>query len=68
MKRKSESRRDFIRTAAVAGIGLGITGAATPLYGTAGTQQQGKRVGIIGLDTSHSLAFTKAFNDPAAKP
>lgn len=25
-------------------------------------------MGIIGLDTSHSLAFTKAFNDPAAKP
>jgi predicted dehydrogenase len=24
----------------------------------------GKRVGIIGLDTSHSTAFTKAFNDP----
>jgi predicted dehydrogenase len=26
----------------------------------------GKRVGIIGLDTSHSLAFTKALNDPSA--
>src|SRR3546814_389505 len=28
--------------------------------------QSGKRVGIIGLDTSHSTAFAKAFNDPAA--
>ena len=26
----------------------------------------GKRVGIIGLDTSHSIAFTKALNDPSA--
>jgi predicted dehydrogenase len=26
----------------------------------------GTRVGIIGLDTSHSIAFTKALNDPAA--
>src|SRR3546814_7438628 len=28
--------------------------------------QSGKRVGIIGLDTSNSTAFAKAFNDPAA--
>lgn len=26
---------------------------------------EGKRVGIIGLDTSHSTAFTRALNDPA---
>ena len=29
-------------------------------------KSNGKRVGIIGLDTSHSIAFTKALNDPAA--
>ena len=28
----------------------------------------GKRVGIIGLDTSHSTAFTKALNSPDAGP
>ncbi len=28
----------------------------------------GKRVGIIGLDTSHSIEFTKAFNAPDAGP
>jgi predicted dehydrogenase len=28
--------------------------------------ENGKRVGIIGLDTSHSIAFTKALNDPSA--
>jgi len=26
------------------------------------------RVGVIGLDTSHSIAFTKLLNDPAAEP
>jgi hypothetical protein len=34
--------------------------------GEAGAQAPGKRVGIIGLDTSHSPAFVKAFN--AAEP
>ena len=29
---------------------------------------KGKRIGIIGLDTSHSIEFTKAFNNPAAGP
>lgn len=28
----------------------------------------GRRVGIIGLDTSHATAFTKALNDPSAGP
>jgi len=31
-------------------------------------QQTGLRAGIIGLDTSHVIAFTKALNDPQAKP
>ncbi|WP_046314841.1 Gfo/Idh/MocA family protein [Pontibacter korlensis] len=30
--------------------------------------RKGKRIGIIGLDTSHSIAFTKAFNAPDAGP
>lgn len=30
--------------------------------------QPAGKVGIIGLDTSHSVAFTKALNDPAAGP
>lgn len=89
-------RRNFIRRAAAAGIGLAgaaaLPAGAVTLPGTAALpagaanlpaalpgsaaetqapprfRQQGKRVGIIGLDTSHSVAFTKAFNDPAAKP
>ncbi|MBD3629340.1 MAG: Gfo/Idh/MocA family oxidoreductase [Cyclobacterium sp.] len=45
---------------AVAGLGLGLAPQAfsigKPLV------RRNKKVGIIGLDTSHSLAFTKAFN------
>ncbi len=28
--------------------------------------EKGKRIGMIGLDTGHSVAFTKALNDPLA--
>jgi len=57
-------RRKFITDAslAVAGIGMRLhTVAASERQRTAA----GKRVGIIGLDTSHSLEFTKALNDPS---
>jgi predicted dehydrogenase len=57
-------RRDFIRTAVAgsAALGLSLKSFAEPLKAN---QQPGK-IGIIGLDTSHSTAFTKALNDPAA--
>lgn len=57
-------RRDFIRTAAIAGMGITLTG--TSLYGFP-KPAAGKRVGIIGLDTSHSIAFTKALNAAEAE-
>ena len=55
------SRRKFVKTVAVAGAGLGIW-AHSPLM--AGRQQHpaGKRVGVIGLDTSHSEVFTRMIN------
>lgn len=52
------NRRNFIKTTTLAGVGLGLTSYA--MAGNSGAQ--GKRVGIIGLDTSHSIAFTKALN------
>jgi len=59
-------RRKFIMNTslAAAGIGLGLhaTKAANGV-----TPASGKRVGIIGLDTSHSMAFTKGLNDPASE-
>ncbi|MGV8879979.1 MAG: Gfo/Idh/MocA family protein [Sphingobacteriaceae bacterium] len=55
-------RRKFIKTSAVAGLGLGLAGSIFPLF-TKGAHLAGKRIGIIGLDTSHSLAFTKEINN-----
>nr|WP_121273225.1 Gfo/Idh/MocA family oxidoreductase [Pedobacter schmidteae] len=55
------NRRNFIRMAALAGAGLGISGSLSPLYGKT-TRLAGKKVGIIGLDTSHAVAFTKTLN------
>ncbi len=54
-------RRKFIKTSAVTGIGLGIAGGVIPLC-SKGFSASGKRVGIIGLDTSHSVEFTKELN------
>jgi predicted dehydrogenase len=58
MMSQNFNRRKFIKSAAVAGIGLGLTLDAGLLAG----KEKGKRVGIIGLDTSHSTAFTKELN------
>lgn len=67
--RSEQNRRSFIKTSALAaaGIGLGFNGFAENL-GSASKQlfAQGTRVGIIGLDTSHCSAFTKALNNPTA--
>ena len=54
-------RRKFIKTSTVAGLGLGLAGSVLPLF-TKGASLAGKRIGIIGLDTSHSIAFTKEIN------
>lgn len=60
-------RRRFIRTAAVAGIGLSLAEGLVPFRAYGNSLIPGKkRVGIIGLDTSHSIAFTKALNSPGA--
>lgn len=60
-------RREFIRMAAAAGIGLGIPGGLSSLH--AGKPSVGKsRIGIIGLDTSHCQAFTRALNAPNPDP
>ena len=55
------NRRKFIRSSAIAGIGIGLSGSLSS-FGKSINQEQ-KRVGIIGLDTSHSIAFAKALNN-----
>ncbi|PWJ53371.1 putative dehydrogenase [Dyadobacter jejuensis] len=57
-----QSRRSFIQSSLLAGIGVGLLDPLS--FHKAGVA--GKRVGIIGLDTSHSVAFTKALNSPDA--
>jgi hypothetical protein len=59
-------RRSFIKTSAVGFAGLGLPGRISA-YGI--NQDSAKRrVGIIGLDTSHATAFTRSLNDPSAGP
>lgn len=75
---KSYNRRNFIQTGALASIGVGLSmhtfgKQLTSLYntsaapGTTGYLEKG-RVGIIGLDTSHAVAFAKALNDANPRP
>lgn len=55
------NRRDFIRDASMAGVALGLDYPQT-LLGSTLPDQKGKRIGVIGLDTSHSEIFTKIIN------
>jgi hypothetical protein len=65
--KKIFDRRNFLKSTAVAGIGLGLNLASSAsLAQNKPGVPKGKRVGIIGLDTSHSVAFTKTFNNPEA--
>ncbi|MBA3674686.1 MAG: Gfo/Idh/MocA family oxidoreductase [Chitinophagaceae bacterium] len=59
------TRRQFIQTTSTIAIGLGLEPGFQKLYGQNKFDHEG-RVGIIGLDTSHSVAFTTALNGPAA--
>jgi predicted dehydrogenase len=61
------NRRDFVKTAAIGGIGLGLAANSTSAFGRT-IPSAGGKIGIIGLDTSHSVAFTKALNSPTAGP
>ncbi|PSR54672.1 dehydrogenase [Adhaeribacter arboris] len=62
------NRRKFIKSATAAGLSLGFGLKTTSGLSLDNIVPKGKRVGIIGLDTSHSTAFTKALNSPNAKP
>ncbi len=64
MKQKF-NRRQFIQTASSAGLALGLPGYLPVFHSKINNESQG-RIGIIGLDTSHSVAFAKALN--AAEP
>ena len=54
-------RRTFIKSSALAGIGVMTSGLSFGNTDKASVEK-GQRVGIIGLDTSHATAFTKSLN------
>lgn len=63
MKMKQNiDRRRFIKESLIAGTGFSIIGKINPLYGQ--NNQTGKRVGLIGLDTSHVTSITRSLNFP----
>jgi predicted dehydrogenase len=57
------NRRQFIKESALAGIGLTL-GLPAALAEHKIKMDDEIRVGVIGLDTSHSPAFAKYINDP----
>jgi predicted dehydrogenase len=61
---KHHNRRTFLKVITVTGLSVSL---ASELYARAKVDT-GKRVGIIGLDTSHSTAFTKVLNATEASP
>ena len=50
-----------MRNAGMSGLALGLSGLMQTVPAS-GKALDGGRIGIIGLDTSHSIAFTKALN------
>jgi len=60
-------RRTFIKSSALAGVGL-LTSRPTLGNSSVKPVNNGLRVGIIGLDTSHATEFTKTLNAEDASP
>src|SRR5215212_8868951 len=67
MKKSISSRRKFIRNVSLGGIAFANATTLTSFSASANKQNK-KRIGIIGLDTSHSIEFTKTLNNPNAGP
>jgi len=65
MKKHSRSRRDFLKMMPVPGLALALAPEHVS-FQRRDPPPEGKRVGIIGLDTSHSTEFTKLLNDANA--
>ena len=61
---KYHSRRTFLRNTAMAGMALTVTATDSREIYAKNNPSQGKSVGIIGLDTSHSISFAKSLNNP----
>lgn len=66
--KKNIQRRTFIKNTAFTGLGFAIAGNAMAESIHEMKNIGGKRIGIIGLDTSHTTAFTKALNAQSPNP
>ena len=65
----NSNRRNFIKNAAIVSLGLGLDlDFVSAGIGSRNNIMEAnrKRIGLIGLDTGHCVAFTKAINDPLA--
>lgn len=73
----NNNRRKFLLKATAAGVGMGLLGGNSIMAFANGSpdlrtdtieplnlSSRETRIGMIGLDTSHSVAFTKMLNDP----
>ena len=60
-------RRTFIKSSTIAGMGL-LTSRLSFGKTSAEPVKKGLRVGIIGLDTSHAIAYTQSLNGADASP
>ncbi len=58
-------RRSFIKKTGIVGLGLGLAGSVSAIPGSLDVEK-GKRIGLIGLDTGHCVAFTRSLNDSMA--
>jgi predicted dehydrogenase len=65
---KNLTRRKFIRYTTNTTLGMGLFGSLPKSYANKTAANTLKRIGIIGLDTSHSIAFAKAINGPDPSP
>ncbi|AKD54921.1 dehydrogenase [Spirosoma radiotolerans] len=59
------NRRTFLKNMALGSVTISLPAT---IWSGGQVVEKGKRVGIIGLDTSHSTAFTKVLNAPEANP
>lgn len=62
---ESINRRKFMERTVLAGAGFNAVGVRMKAFGISDANI-GRKIGIIGLDTSHCVAFTKALNGPEA--
>ncbi len=63
-KNSMNSRRQFLKSSVIAGIGVTSSSIQASCGQSKNHQNEDFKIGIIGLDTSHSPAFAKYINDP----